>query len=412
MGRILAILLALIVAAALAFGLWFYRPWAEFSPAMVAELDDPEQYDQIFQRIDTILPSAPIAAPAPDPLPRGETLALPAMADGPDGPFPLADYLEAGEVTSLLVLRDGEIVHETYRLGAGPETRHTSWSVAKSFVATLIAMGLETGAIESLDDPAQRYAPQFAGTDYGTTSLRHLLMMSAGMDFNEDYEGPDSDIRPLFFNAFVLGRDVDDMVAAIRRDRDPGEDLHYTSPNSHVLAAVARGAFGGALPQIVEERIWEPLGMEGEASWLLNRPDEQGVAIGYCCLQARAADYARFGQFYLQDGVWNGERLLPEGWVDQAGRPNAPFQAPGPDAPYAPEGYGLHFWVPPGANGEFSAQGVYGQYIWMDRRRGVVIVQTAGDPAWHRRREAAFAVFRAIAEHVSPLESRFAETVQ
>jgi hypothetical protein len=408
MARILGAVIGLVVLAAVAASLWYFRPWSEYSPAQIAALDDPENYDQIFQRMDELLPHRPIAAPQPEPFPEGRPAVLPDELSHDGARFTLDAYLEAAEVTSLLILHEGEIVHEQYRLGAGPDTRHTSWSVAKSVVATLIAMGLADGAIESLDDPAERYAPQFAGTDYGATSLRHLLMMSAGMDFNEDYEGPDSDIRPFFLNAFVFRRNVDEMAAAIARDRTPGEDLHYVSPNSHVLAAAARGALGGNLPELVEQRLWGPLNMTAPASWLVNKPGEEAVAVGYCCLQATTRDYARFGQLYAQDGVWKGERLLPEGWVTQASQPNAPFQEPGPDAPYAPEGYGLHFWVPPDADGEFTAQGVYGQYIWIDRTRDVVIVQTAGDPGWGGRREQAFAVFRALAEAASA-PTRFAE---
>jgi CubicO group peptidase (beta-lactamase class C family) len=296
------------------------------------------------------------------------------------------------------------VIAETYRRGAGPETRFTSWSMAKSFVAGLIAMGVRDGLIDSLDDPAERYAPQFAGTDYGATSLRHLLMMSAGMDFNEEYSPEEpSDIRPLFFNAFIMRRNVDAMIGEIERDREPGEDLHYTSPNTHVLSAVVRGAYGDRLADIVEEKIWTPLGMEQDASWLQNKPGENGIAIGYCCLQATAVDFARFGWFLANDGVWNGARLLPEGFVEQATRPNAPFQEPGPDARYAPRGYGLHFWIPPDYADEYFLAGVYGQYVWVDERRGVVIAQTAGSPDWLSRQEEAFHVFRAIAERVAPL---------
>lgn len=402
MMRILAGGLALIVLAAAAFAGWYFRPWSEFSPAQINALSDEANFPDVFQRMDAVLPSRPVAAGAPDPLPRAEPLALPETVPGPQGPIDVAAYLEAADVLGLVILSDGAVVHETYRMGAGPETRFTSWSVAKSVVATLVAMALKDGAIASLDDEAQLYAPQFAGTDYGATSLRHLLMMSAGVDFNEDYsEGGRSDIRPLFFNAFILGRDVDAMVAEVVRDRPAGADLHYVSPNTHVLAAAARGALGGDLAALVERRLWTPLGMEADATWLTNTPRADAQAIGYCCLQARGVDYARFGWFYLQDGVWEGERLLPEGWVEQASRPNAPFQEPGPDAPYAPRGYGLHFWIPPDADGEFFAAGVYGQYIWIDRRRGVVIAQNAGDPDWGAKAEEAFAVFRGLAAHAA-----------
>jgi CubicO group peptidase (beta-lactamase class C family) len=240
-------------------------------------------------------------------------------------------------------------------------------------------------------------------------------MMSAGMNFNEEYspQAP-SDVRPLFFNAFILRRDVDEMVGEITRNREPGQDQHYTSPNSHVLSAVVRGVYDGTLAEIMSEELWTPLGMTRRATWLQNQPGPDGVAIGYCCLQANSEDYARLGQLYLQDGVWNGERLLPEGWVDQATIPNEPFQEPGA-TPYPGRGYALHFWVPEGYDGEFYAAGVFGQYIWVDRLRGVVIAWNSGDADWGPRNAEQTAVLRAISEHVSPMQARldrFMEAVE
>lgn len=159
------------------------------------------------------------------------------------------------------------------------------------------------------------------------------------------------------------------------------------------------------LAEIVERELWAPLGMTGEASWLQNLAGDRGVPIGYCCLQATSEDYARFGQFLLQNGMWNGARMLSEGFVERASTPNTPFQEPGA-TPYPGRGYGLHVWVPEDHDGEFYAAGVFGQYIWVDRRRGVVIAMNAGDPGFAERYFESAAVFRAIAEHVSPLVPR------
>ena len=409
MGRVLAGLVGLIVVIALIFAGWYYRPWSPFSPAQVTALDNPDTYTETFQRMDEILPSTVITASRPASLPE-------AMGDLPetyifDGETrQLSDYMERAQVTGFAVLRDGALVSESYFHAADSDTRHTSHSVAKSFVATLIAKAMQDGLIGSLDDTADQYAPQFEQTDFGDTSLRHLLMMSTGIDFNEEYsESGDSDIRPLFFNAFIMGRNVDTMVAAFERNRAPGEDLDYISPASHVLAAVVRGVYGGRLADIVTEQIWEPLGMTSDASWLQNKAGDDGIAIGYCCLQATSRDYARFGEFYRLDGVWNGERLLPEGWVMQATRPNAPFQEPG-SSPYPNRGYGLHFWIPENYDGEYFMAGVFGQYVWVDERRGVVIAQNAGNANWTALTLETFAVFRAVAEHVSPLQSRVEPT--
>lgn len=403
MGRIIGAIAAVILIVILAASGWYYRPWSPYSPARITALDDPADYPQTFQRMDEILPSRPIEATNPDPLPEAvRPLQISYQWNGETRT--LDDFMAEANTIGLVVLDDGVIVAERYGHGAGPDTRFTSWSVAKSFVASLIAMGLRDGLIGSLDDTVAEYAPAYAGSAYGDTSLRHLLMMSAGVDFVEDYaDGPESDIRPFFFNTFIMGRDIDTMAAEIRRNRPAGLDLHYVSPNSHVLSAVVRAVYGGTLADIVEQEIWTPLGMTSNASWLVNVDADRATELGYCCLQATTRDYARFGQFYLQDGVWNGERLLPEGWVQTATRPAAPFGEPGPQARYAPRGYGLHFWIPPDPQDEFFMAGVYGQYVWVDERRGVVVAMNAGDPVWGEREQEAFTVMRAIAETVSPL---------
>ena len=404
MKRILIGLVAVIIVAGLAVAGWYYRPWSPYSPASVRALDDPEQYVTTFQRMDEILPSATITATSPAPLPRN-LQPLEVTYEWQGETRSLDDYLEAARATGLTVLRNGEVIHQRFFHGADETTRFTSWSVGKSFVATLIAMALDEGLIESLDDPAERYAPEYAGTYYGTVSLRHLLMMSAGVNFNEEYS-PDrpSDVRPFFFNAFIMGQSPDTLARAFGASGEvPGEHFHYASTNSQVLSAVARHVFGGSLAQVVEERIWTPLGMTSDATWLQQVPGGRGVAVGYCCLQATSEDYARMGQFYLQDGVWNGNRLLPEGWVREATRPVSPAHEAGATPAYGPRGYGLHFWIPEGHDGEYFFAGVYGQYIWVDERRGVVIAQNAGDPAWNRLGAEFFSVMRAIAETVSPL---------
>lgn len=378
---------------------WYYRPWSAYSPAEIQAATQPERLAETFRNMGDVFPYREI-------LPSESSTHLVRNPHQTNVAFDfhgqartVDDWLADARSTGLMVLHNGEVVHEQYLLGSTPQTRHTSWSVGKSYVATLIAMAMHEGRIASLDQTAEMFAPQYAGTDYGATTLRHLLMMSAGVDFEEDYAAPDSDIRRLFFGANIYGRNIDEMVAEVERDRPAGEDLHYVSANTQVLSAVVRGVWNAPLAEIVEEKIWHPLGMTGEAYWNQNIAGENGIAIGYCCLNATLEDYARFGQFYLQDGVWDGQRLLPEDWVRQATRPNAPFQEAGPDAVYTHRGYGLHFWVPEGHDGEYFMAGVYGQYVWVDERRNIVIARTAADTEWGARTEESIAAMRALAAH-------------
>lgn len=403
---------AIIVAAALTAAGWYYRPWSDYSPAEIQAATQPDQIANTFRNMDDIFPYRTISA-------NESAIPLARDARNDDVRFTfdgsehrIADWLAESSATGLIVLHDGVVVHEEYLLGATRETRHTSWSVAKSFVATLIAMAVEDGHIASLDQTAEMFAPQYAGTAYGATTLRHLLMMSAGVDFEEDYFAPNSDIRRLFLGANIYGQNIDTLVGEIERNREPGQDLHYVSANTQVLSAVVRGVYNAPLAEIVQTRIWEPLGMVGDASWNQNIQGDNGMAIGYCCLNARVEDYARMGQFYLQDGVWDGQRLVPEGWVEQATRPNAPFQEAGPAAVYPHRGYGLHFWVPEEHDGEYFMAGVYGQYVWVDERRHIVIARTAADLTWGPRTAESIAAMRALAAHYGdPLDLPATEPV-
>ena len=391
-------LVSIIGLLSVVFGGWYYRPWSNYSPAEMSAAAAPDQLVSTFRRMDEIYPFRVIQADS-------EASALSRDIENADVSFvwldtakPVSDWLQESDSTGLMVLHNGRIVHEEYRLEADVETRHTSWSVGKSYVATLIAIAMQEGHISSLDQTAEMFAPQFGGTPYGETTLRHLLMMSAGVDFDEDYGNIDSDIRVLFA-APALGQSIDALVANVERNRAPGEDLHYVSANTQVLAAVVRGIYRAPLAEIIQTKIWEPIGMAGDASWNQNIQGDNGHAIGYCCLNARLEEYARFGQFYLQDGVWDGERILPEGWVEMATRPNAEFQEAGDNSVYPPRGYGLHFWVPNDHDGEYFMAGVFGQYVWVDERRNIVIARTAADQTWFNRTRESIAAMRALAEY-------------
>lgn len=393
----------------LAFALWYFRPWSNLSPSDVARLQNMNDRVEAYREMDEILPARTIeGAENPVELPR-DIRPLNVTYDYKGEQKTLEQFNKERNVTGLVVLKDGVVVHESYYLGETPESRHTSWSVAKSYIATLIAMAIDEGKINSIDDLAGDYAPEFAGTDFGNTSIRNLLMMSSGIEFNEDYEADGSDIRNLFFGVFLFNADVDKMVSKYHRSRPAGERFHYISPNTHVLSAVVRHVYDKPIATLIDERIYKPLGMPS-AYWSQDRKGDKGKAIGYCCLNTRAVDFARFGQLYLQDGVWNGKRILPEGWVDTIASPREPFQEPNPEKELF--GYSYQFWIPYNSDGEFAAMGYNGQYIWVDRKRGVVIARTAADRDAILKLPETAVVMRAIAAAVSEPEPSMAEENQ
>lgn len=304
-------------------------------------------------------------------LPRGDgpTWELPYGA-GFELPEGTDSWINDRAVTSLLVLQYGEIRFEEYYLGTGPDDRRISWSVAKSYVSALLGILMSEGAISSLDDPVVTYAPELKGSAYEAATIRNVLNMASGVTFNEDFFDYNSDINRMG-RVIALGGELDDFTASLKDSfSEPGEIWQYVSIDTHVLGMVIRGATGRSIPELMAEKIIQPLGLEYDGFYLT---DGAGVAFVLAGLNFTTRDFARFGQMILQNGNRDGRQIVPAEWLKEATWPSAPTQ-PGNT------GYGYQWWIPKNAHeGEFFARGVYGQYIYFDQPRGVVIVTTGAD---------------------------------
>ena len=395
-GKVLAGGLGLLLLALLAF---WYRPWAEYSPARMNSLFREDLRVENFRHLDRIFPYKTLRKAARvSEFPREEKpLAL-------DYPFKgetrnLDEFLVRVNATGLLVLKDGKIVHERYLRGADQSSRLTSWSMAKSVVSTLIGLAKAQGKIRSLQDKVSVYVPELAGSAYGDARIVDLLQMSSGVRFAEVYADKASDINVLFYKVFLAGQSINQAVANRPFEREPGTKFHYISSDTQVLTWVLAKAVGKSLAEFAQEQLWDPLGMESDAWW---STDFHGAELGYCCLNAVLRDYGRFGQLYLQQGVWGGKALLPEGWVREATRPSRPSLQPGSNGTGdALRGYQYQFWVPLDHDREFFAAGIWGQYIWVSEKDNVVIVRTSVDPVWNRNLAETIVVNREIAKAVS-----------
>ena len=354
------ILLALVVALVVV-GLWkreeIARLWA------VNTLFDADRIVANFSNMERAFLTLPV--PRGDgpvsPLPQGPAMTL------PEG---VADWIEARAVTSLLVLHEGRVVHEGYLRGSRAEDRRISWSVAKSFLSALFGIAVADGQIASLDDPVTRYAPQLQGSAYDGTSIRQLLQMTSGLEFDEDYLDYDSDINRMG-RVLALGGTMDGFAAGLTvRAAPPGTRWKYVSIDTHALAMVLRGATGRDLPGLLSEQIIQPLGFEAEPYYL---SDGEGVAFALGGLNVTTRDYARFGLMVEQMGRYQGRQIVPEDWITASTSPSAP----------TPEGalqYGYQWWMPADSHaGEVFGHGIYGQYIYIDRARDAVIVVTSAD---------------------------------
>jgi CubicO group peptidase (beta-lactamase class C family) len=345
----------------------------------------PEYRLGSFTHMAEILPARRIARGGPvRDLPRSSRALGPVTYDWRGERLTLEDYLERARVMALVVLKDGRIVQETYRQGARADTPFVSWSMAKSFASTLVGLAVGDGAIGTLDDPVTKYLPLLRDSGYRDNSLRDLLDMSSGVQFIEDYDASDS----LEARAWIEGT-VTRSVASYtdtfawfkQRLHPPGTHFYYASIEPAIATWAVKQATGQHPSDYLSEKIWQKIGAEHDASWVLDRPG--GIEIGSCCINATARDYARFGLLFLNDGRVGREQVLPAGWVRQVRTPNPerPFLHATQRLRGLPFGYQYNWWLWPEDAQTISAHGVFGQQITVDFDDRVVIVQAAN---WDR----------------------------
>ncbi|MGL4490481.1 MAG: serine hydrolase domain-containing protein [Rhizobiaceae bacterium] len=300
-----------------------------------------------------------------------DKLDLPQSYSSRGEPKLVREWLDKTQTTSLLVLREGRITHEEYRLGTKAEDRRISWSMAKSFLSAMFGVAVADGRIKSLDDPVDAYVPKLKGTVYEGVTIRNVLNMASGVRFDEDYKAFFSDINKMG-RVLALGGSMDDFAAGLEaRERPQGQSFQYTSIDTHILGMVLRSATGKDLPALMEELLWSKLGVEDDAYYLT---DGYGVAFALGGLNIRTRDYARFGQMMLNFGSFNGKQIIPTAWAVDSVLPSAPSAI---DPMYSTIGYGYQWWVPANSDDEFYAIGIYGQYLYVNRPARVVIVKTS-----------------------------------
>lgn len=312
--------------------------------------------------------------------------------------YGLDEFLQRTITSGLLVVKDDHIVTERYFLGATEDSRLTSFSVAKSFVSALVGIALDEGRIAGVDRPVTDYVPELKGSGYNGVPIRHILQMSSGVHFDEDYASWSSDISIMFAKSFVLGSPINAYAQSLHSERRSGEAFNYISVDTQVLGMLLVHTTGKPLAAYLEEKIWGPLGMERDTAWVTDRAGDSGMEYAFCCLNATLRDYAKFGRLYLRGGDWQGRRIVPENWVRESVVPDKPYLIH--SGAYTPDwtiGYQYQWWVPEGSDGEFMAIGVWGQYIYVNPKRNVIIVKTAVDPDFDARDMENLAAFRAIA---------------
>ena len=337
----------------------------------------PEVAVRTFRNIDRLFPTRRIARSSrPRPLlPSARPVGQVTLVDRGTR-YTLDDYFRLNRVTGILVLKDGAVALERYLLGNTPKTRWMSMSMAKSITSTLIGAAIRDGAIGSVNDPVTRYVPALAGSAYEGVSIRDVLMMASGVRWDEMYTDSRSDRRRLLEAQIGQGGGAAlALMGKLPRAAAPGTRYNYSTGETQVAGEIVRGAVRQPLATYLSERIWKKAGMEADARWWLDSPD--GMEIGGSGISATLRDYGRFGLFVLDDGVIAGERILPDGWRREAG--SAKTLRDGTALPY-----GYMWWVPqtPASlrDGAFSAEGIHGQFLYINPVAKVVIVVWSAQP--------------------------------
>jgi CubicO group peptidase (beta-lactamase class C family) len=327
-------------------------------------------------------------------LPRGEEIAPRYVVEGCE--HDVATFMDRNLLSGLLVIRYGKVVLERYGLGLQEDDRWSTMSTVKSMTAMLVGAAVKDGAITSIDDPLTGYLPALRGSAYEGVSLRHVLTMSSGTHWTEDYADRNSHVNR--YSKSLADRvpgGVLKLMASLKRQHPPGTTFLYNSGDTYLLGAALTQAVGKPLAEYMSEKVWQPAGMESDAFYTLE--SEGGQEIGGSRAGMVLRDFGRFGLFVLNDGVIDGKRVLPEGWVKEAATPAFALASP-PVVDLTH--YGYSWWL---GHDVMSALGHSGQRIDIFRRDGLVVVTLGAfpEPAYltandHNRRNEVAAFTQAI----------------
>ncbi len=316
----------------------------------------PEQQVSGFRNMEKLSPSRKVAAgDDPYPLPERSVDLGHVQIITDQERMSVDDYVVRQNVAGLIVVKDGTVVYERYELGNGPSTRWISYSVAKSVTSLLVGAAIKDGYITSVDERVTDYLPRLKKSSYDKSTIRNLLQMSSGVEWDEDYADPESDINTAPWD--TLG--VYEYLRNKPRTSKPGRVFNYNTAETNLIGTLLRSAIGNNLSTYLSEKIWQPFGMEHDAYWVLSEPG--GGEFGGSSLNATLRDFARIGLFALHDGrLQDGTQVLPEGWMKESVTPSAGY-----------DGYGYLWWLSEG--GAFRAAGIFGQGIYIDPAANIVI---------------------------------------
>jgi CubicO group peptidase (beta-lactamase class C family) len=316
----------------------------------------------------------------------------------------LDEYFVRNYVVGFVVLHDNQVLLEKYFHGADRESRFLSNSVSKSFTSVLVGAAIAEGKIKSVDDPVVKYLPWLRDSGYHDTTIKNLLEMASGVKFDEQYTNPDADISR-YVSALLHGEpSFHNLALSIKAKVKPGTKFEYQTINTQVLGMTLEAATGQTLNHYAEEKLWSKIGPEGDA--FLFRSTRQAQMCAGSALNVRLRDYARFGLMAMYGGTLGVLQVVPEAWIKTSTQPQEKVLQPRPNGPNDHQnfGYGYQWWLLYDDDGSFAALGIYGQTIYVNPKRHVVIVQTAAwpEPDPDARWDETIKVVQTLARRIEP----------
>jgi CubicO group peptidase (beta-lactamase class C family) len=276
-------------------------------------------------------------------------------------PLPFEQILKQSGTVAFLIIKNDSIQYESYFEGYNAQSIVPSFSMSKSVVSMLIGCAIDEGLIQSTNEPITNYIPELKKNGFEKVQIEHLLQMTSGISFNEGYFNPLGDAA-----AFYYGRKLYKKMFRMKLKNEPGKTFEYISGNTQLLGLVLERALKGkTITSYLQEKLWSPLGMEYDASWSIDR-NKNGIEKAFCCINSVARDYAKLGRLYLNKGKWEGQQLISENWVKHSTKSDTLNGA----APY----YKYQWWIPT-LKGDFMAQGLLGQYIYVNPAKNLIIVR-------------------------------------
>jgi len=272
--------------------------------------------------------------------------------------------LEKNKTVAFLVIQNDSIKYEWYSKKNSVETIFTSFSMSKSYISALIGIAIEEGYIKSVHEPITNYIKTFKHDGFDSISIEHLLNMRTGIDYVENYFNPFGNIPVAYY-----GRHLDKHMRNIKIKEAPGQKFEYISIATQILGFILEEATGRTVTNYLQEKLWGPIGAEYNASWSLDK--KGGREKSFCCINARARDFAKFGKLYLQMGAWEGHQVIPKEWISHSVEIHADTKD---------RFYQYQWWLEPeegvlNARTNYMAQGILGQYIYVNPEKNTIIVR-------------------------------------